>query len=442
MNHLKSHSLLTNAMFLTLAGILCRIIGFFFRIYLSRTFGAENIGIYQLLAPIIALVYSLAVYGFQTAISKLVAAEQALKHDSSFFLLSIGCLCSLSISCILSYLVYQHAAFLAIHFLLEPRTASLLKILCLSFPLSAIHSCINGYFYGIKNAAFPSICQCMEQCVRVSSVYLLIIYMHNATTTPSISYAVIGMIMGEAASCLLSLTYLLFSRSKNTPPSIENSPRYCALVGNLFLLAIPLSTSRVIQNALQSMEAVALPSMLQKYGLDTATALSHYGVLTGMTLPLVLFPTAVTGSIAVILMPEISQAQALGNKGRIENAFRKSVHICFIMGFLFTGILFLFSTPISLYVFKEPLCAGYIRTICFMCPFMYCNSTLSSIMHGLGKTISSFIFTVFTLSIRLALTYLCVPHFGMQGYLLIMLISQILLFIMQMCILQKTLRRT
>lgn len=431
MNKLVRNSLFTNALLLTVAGIFCRVIGFFFRIYLSRTFGAENIGIYQLIGPIMALAYSLTVAGFQTAISKLVAS-----NENGLFIFSIGCLCSLGLSCAISQYVYYNAHFLATEFLLEPRTESLLKVLSLSFPVSSIHGCINGYFYGKKNAGFPSLSQLIEQIFRVLSVYIMCSYLHR-NSVPSISYAVTGMVIGEVAACTISLLYLWYSEHKAVYITSEKGISYSALVSGLFVLALPLSASRVIQNALQSIEAIALPNMLQEYGLDTASAFSHYGILTGMTLPLVLFPTAITGSIAVMLMPEVSQAQAHGQNKTIQNAFKKSIFFCFIMGFAFTAILFAFSKPISIYVFKEPLCAVYIRTLCFMCPFMYCNTTLSSIMHGLGKTISSFMITVITLTMRLILIYICVPKLGMQGYLFIMLISQILLFFMQMWILKK-----
>ena len=138
-------------------------------------------------------------------------------------------------------------------------------------------------------------------------------------------------------------------------------------------------------------------------------------------------------------MPEIAQAHALHQKRKIQSAFQKSITLCFLVGFSFTGLLFLFSAPISTFVFKEPLCKNYIRTICFMCPFLYCNATLSNIMHGLGKTIFSFFINVITLILRLFLTYQYVPLLGMQGYLIILLLSQILLFSLQLWILKKTL---
>ena len=62
---------------LTAAGLISRLIGFFYRIYLSRCFGEENIGIYQLITPVISLGFSLCAAGYQTAVSKLAAEAAA-----------------------------------------------------------------------------------------------------------------------------------------------------------------------------------------------------------------------------------------------------------------------------------------------------------------------------------------------------------------------------
>ena len=68
-------TLLTGTLFLTLAGILTRIIGFFYRIFLSRTIGAEGLGIYQLIAPVTAICFAFTAAGIQTSISKFVSME-------------------------------------------------------------------------------------------------------------------------------------------------------------------------------------------------------------------------------------------------------------------------------------------------------------------------------------------------------------------------------
>ena len=71
----RNRTFIKGTLILTLTGLLSRVIGFFYRIYLSRLFGEEGMGIYQLLSPVLALSFSLCAAGIQTAISKYVAAS-------------------------------------------------------------------------------------------------------------------------------------------------------------------------------------------------------------------------------------------------------------------------------------------------------------------------------------------------------------------------------
>ena len=89
----QRHPLIVGAFVLTATGIVTRIIGFLYRIYLSRLFGEEGMGIYQLLSPVLSLSFSLTAAGYQTAISKLVAERTATSRKPSLQPLVPPCHC-------------------------------------------------------------------------------------------------------------------------------------------------------------------------------------------------------------------------------------------------------------------------------------------------------------------------------------------------------------
>lgn len=470
-HRIKKSRILSGALLLTAAGMISRVIGFFYRIFLSRTFGAENIGIYQLISPVMALAYSVSVVGFQTAISRITAtagaeageipagsaAKRRLKQSGStgslrsFSVLAAGMLLSLTLSMAISLFVWFYSEEIALRFLLEERCAPLLKILALTFPVSAIHSCVSGYFYGKKSAGFPAFSQLFEQLVRVGSVMLLCNahFAEHAGKTPDISLAVAGMVIGEIFSAILSLLYLWRCLQKTACSSAVETDRLTvaakffsipALFPELLLMAVPLSAGRVIQNFLQSVEAIAIPERLRMFGLDSAAALSEYGILTGMSLPFILFPTALTGSIAVMLLPTVSEAQALHQERTIAKAVHRSVRYCLLLGFLCLGFFLFFGPALGSLVFHQERAGSYLRTLGFMCPFLYMNSTLTSILHGLGQTIRSFFYSVASLLVRLAFVFFCIPAVGIKGYLWALLASQILLSLLQLFALRRYLR--
>ena len=429
------HPLVVGTFILTLTGILCRIIGFFYRIYLSRLFGEEGMGLYQLLSPVLSLSFSLTAAGYQTAISKLVAEQSAKSETPSLRPLAAGLGISLPLSLLCNAGIYFGADFIAESLLREARTAGMLRILSFSVPLSAVHSCVNGYFYGVKKAGIPSASQLLEQLARVGCVFLVSGQVIRAGQAPSISVAVLGLTLGELCSMLFSLAAVQPARSR------VPAPLSSGLYRSLLAMALPLTANRIVLNLLQSVEAVSIPSMLRAYGYDNITALSVYGVLTGMALPFIFFPNALTSSVAVLLLPVISENHALGNRKVVAQTTIKTVKYCGLMGFCCMIGFLLLGNWAGCTLFKSPLAGYFITDLGFICPFLYLDTTLSSILQGLGKAGQIFFMNVVCLLMRLAFVFLAIPRFGIRGYLWGLLASQLTLGILYLVCLYRFLKK-
>lgn len=201
-NSLKN-SLITGTLLLTLAGVLTRIIGFFYRIFLSRLIGAEGLGIYQLLSPVMTLGFAVTAAGIQTAISRFVSSELAQNNPAGARLyFRIGLLLSLFLSAATGFVIWKYADFIGVSMLGDVRCIPLLKIISLSFVPCCIHACINGCYYGQKKTGVPALTQLTEQIARVGTVWLLYqIHMREQTAVP-LSVTMWGAVMGEVASTL------------------------------------------------------------------------------------------------------------------------------------------------------------------------------------------------------------------------------------------------
>ncbi len=426
----RNNPFITGTIILTLTGLLSRLIGFFYRIYLSRLFGEEGMGVYQLLSPVLSLTFSVTAAGLQTAISKYVAGEAAAKnYKASFRVLMTGLFLSILLSLPCTGIMLRFSELIAARFLLEPRTASMLRIIALSVPLGAVHSCINGYFYGVKKAGIPAATQLIEQFFRVACVFLASYTAGLKGGAPTINVAVVGLVVGEFGAMVVSIAavYLRFCQlcstkgiRRNAAKALRPAAAYLSVTAKLLALSVPLSLTRIVINLLQSVEAVYIPSMLQAYGYDSATALSVYGVLTGMALPLIFFPNALTGSISLMLLPVVSEADAAGNM-----AARKTVSSCLFLGGICTLGFLLLGRPVGQLLFHSELAGIFICSLSFICPFLYLCATLTSILHGLGKAGSIFFVNVSSLLLRLAFVFWLLPRFGIDSYIAGMLLSQI-----------------
>ena len=421
--------LITGTLFLTASGVISRIIGFFYRIFLSRTIGAEGLGIYQLVFPVMALTLSLTSSGIQTALSRFVAEETARKNEKGARLyLVLGLLFSCSLSVAVSFLITENASFLADVVLSEPRTKPLLIVMTYSLIPAAVHACINGYYYGKKQALIPSVSQLLEQLVRVGAVYLIYtISMENGRSLTPLD-VIWGIVAGEAAGMLLSVTAAGF---KHYDGDLFASAKL------LFTMTIPLTANRVLINLCSSVENLMIPKQLRLFGYSTPDALSIFGILTGMSMSIILFPTVLTGSVSVLLLPAISEAKARSDDAAISRAIQKAVRYGLLLGFLFTGVFLVSADFVGDTVFGCSLAGTYIKILSWICPFMYLSSLLSSIIHGLGYPKIPLNISLLGCVIRIGAIWLFVPVFGLRAYLFGMLVSQLVMALLSLFSLKK-----
>ena len=427
-NSFSRHPIITGTLILSLANITTRVIGFFYRVYLSRIFGSEAMGLLQLTGPVSAMVFALTGAGMQTAISKCVSAISGAERKKRHKYLYYGLTFVLFIAFLCTYLVYTYADVIAVRFLSEVRTAPLLRVLAFSFPLSAAHACVNGYFLGKHQTALPAISQFAEQVVRVAVVYVCCTSFLSTGDTPDLAFTAWGVCLGEAAALMVVFLGLLVGHRKNLgghkliahPANQDKS-----ILSALLKMSIPLGANRLAVNFLQSIESIRIPLMLQFYGLSDSAALSTYGILTGMALPVLFFPGAFTGALSAMLLPAISEAHSKGDKERIKTITINATFFVVFAGLLFGILFFMFSDFLGTTVFQEPLAGTYIRALCLLCPFMYVNGIFTGILQGLGKAMNIFFINVTGLCLRLCFVFFAIPHLGIKGYLMGLLVSQL-----------------
>ena len=336
-------------------------------------------------------------------------------------------------SFLLAWVIYGNAGFLAEKLLLEPRCAPYLPVMAVSVPFAALHACINGYYYGMQKARVPAFSQVAEQVIRMGAVFLIASIWLESGRQITVSLAVYGHLIGEMASAVFTVFCLGFfppckDGDSRRAPAIPLS--FGATAAPLMALALPLMGNRLILNVLGSAEAIWIPNRLMSSGLTNSEALSVYGVLTSMALPFILFPSAITNSMAVLLLPTVAEAQADGNEARISSMISMSLRYSCYMGVLCIGIFTIFGNQLGVSVFHDQNAGTYITILSWLCPFMYLATTMGSILNGLGRTSSTFFQNVFAMVIRLAFVLFAIPRYGILGYLWGMLVSELALALM------------
>ncbi len=426
---IKQQRLVTGALLLTAAGFAGRLIGFFYKIFLSHAIGAQGLGIYQMIFPLFSLAYALCVSGIQTALTRCISERKAVRDlkGAQDFLIA-GCLFTLLLSLAVFAALYLGCEWFCLNILKQPACIPLIKLMAWTIPFGALHICMVSWYFASQNTCLPSVAQLLEQLIRVSAslIFWRLMLQKGMEPTPILAVA------GTAVSEVFSFAFLLFFLQKDLRADgyriRPSSWKHC--LTHIVLLAAPLTANRLFLNLLRSAESLLIPLSLQQYGLSSADALSVYGILTGMALPLLLFPSAITQSFSVVLLPAVSGSRTKGETCRIALMVERTLRGGLLLGVYCFGVFFTCGDSLGMLLFHNAQAGVMIRVLALLCPFLYLSASLSGILHGLGKTSHFFLYSLTAQTLRLLCVLLLTPRIGIIGCLLGIMGNELLLVIL------------
>jgi stage V sporulation protein B len=375
-------------------------------------------GLFQLTFPVIAFCTALSCGGIQIAVSRFVAETKS--KSSQFGVLISGLILSMVLSFGTLLFVFHFSQEIADNIIHNTASSELIKYSVLTLPMIALHACVSGYYLGLKKTAVPAWSMMVEQSVKILSLYVLgtIWLSEHHPITPML--AVYSTILSELAGMLFCLVAMGFEKTYRLHPStIMHS------IKNLFSVSYLLTLNRLSLTFLQCVEAIQLPLALEQYGMTQYQALALYGILTGMALPVVTFPSAINNSISTMLLPSVAESNVDGNAEAVRKTTEKSIRFSSVSGIFGIGLFLSFGNFIGSDIFGHPQAGTYILILSWLCPFLYLSISFGSILHGLGKTTAAFIHNTIGIVLRLFAIWWGVPRFGINAYLLGLLFSNL-----------------
>ena len=419
--------ILKGTFILAAAGIITRVLGLYNRVFLANIIGAGELCVYQLIFPVFMVCNAVCCSGIETALSRLVASYGGQGcHGNVRRLVKIAVCLSLGIAAVLAAGVFFLASPISIYILKEPGCRDCLRVMAPVILFSTAHSCVLGYFYGLKQTVVPATSQLVEQLCRVSAIYILSATFFSGNKAGAI-LAVCGMVAGDGISCIYTLiAYKIHVRRLNCRIYSANAQKksggltiapYGTLLRQLMRDAVPLTVNRLSLTMLSSVEAILIPAMMKLYYTASGEAMEIYGVVTGMAMPFVMFPTTLTNSLASMLLPTVAEAAGRKDYKLVKRAVSKSVHYCLLIGIVSMSIFILYGNGLGIAFFKNEMAGQLLTLFAFLCPFMYMSAALASVLNGLGKTRLTLLHNVISVGIRIGFVVICVPKMGVSGYL-------------------------
>lgn len=420
---MKKVLFIKNALVLTATALVLRLAGIIFKVWLAGEIGSEGIGLYQLIISLYVLVSTFATSGISTAVTRLVTDELSVgSGKGAVRILKKGIVLSLIIATITLSFTFFGSDFLAKRLIGDMRAAPAIKILGLSLPFMGVSSCIRGYFIARRKTLSSSLSQILEQAARI----IIVLSLAAGFSSKGLSFACAAVLFGDTAaeglSCLFLCASYLIDREK-----IKNVGEKALPHGlkKIIRIALPITSGRYLNSGLRTAENLIVPRALAVFG-GAAGGLSLFGMIKGMALPLLFFPSSFLNAVSTLLIPEMSEAVSKGQKYKIKYVAEKIMTLTAVSGFLLASLFFSLSTPLSRLVYKNDDVAFLLRVLAPIVPLMYIDSVSDGILKGLDQQSFCFRVSVFDSALRIVLIILIVPKSGMNGFLFIMILSNLL----------------
>ena len=184
------------ALFLTALSAVSQLLGFCYRVILSRLVGAEVMGLYQLVMPVCAVIMSLTAVGLTSAVSNLTSQHLALGNRRAadqtlstclklFFLLLFP----------VGTVVILGSDAISVHLLGDARTQLGLILLIPCVALTGVENCHKHFFYGAGMVRPPAVVELLEQFVRTIAVIVLLVLFLPQYPERVVGLIVMGMVI-------------------------------------------------------------------------------------------------------------------------------------------------------------------------------------------------------------------------------------------------------
>lgn len=412
----KTTSVTATASVVTALSVAERGLGFLYRIVLSRLLGAEGLGLYQVSLSVFSVFLTIGTGGIPLCVSRLISKSKAEnkplgERQAVSSGLTLCLLLTLPI-CIFMGLFAQCFPFL----FSDERCIVLFKLLLTGLAFSALYAVFRGYFWGNNRFLLPSFLEIAEETVMV--IVGVVLLQNVQSSMDGATKAVFAVILSYVFSFTASAICFFVSGGKLSSPKPAFKP--------LFRSAMPITAVRASGSLINSVIAVVLPIMLIRAGLSQTDAIKAFGVVSGMAMPVLFIPATLIGSLALVLVPRLSEDYYRKATARLYGNIRRGLRVSFLVACALTPFFAVLGDEVGLIAFASVEAGEFIRAGAPLLLPLSLTMISTSILNSMGFERQTLIF-YFLSAAALLLCVLFLPAVcGVYAYLFGLAASYIL----------------
>ena len=399
----------------------------FFNIFISNTIGEEAIGLFSLVMSVYAFGITLASAGINISATRVVAEELACKNEVGAKKAARRCIFfSLIFSICASLIFFIFADFITIHCLHNRISKNVIYLICIALPFISMSSAINGYFTAVRRVYKNAFAKFFEEFVKITCTAILL----KSFMPDGIDYACYALIFADVISEITSFLHLYILYIRDKRGSLIES-RYKDLDSynrRILRIAVPVALTSYLRSGLSTIKQLIIPSSLQKSGMNSSNSLIAYGIVNGMTMPIIMFPVSLITSFSSLLIPEFSRYYTQEKYQKIKSVSSFLLICTFIFSVLVAIFIFVFSDELSNLIYHKTEIAKYLRLLSPLIIIMYLDIVIDSILKGLDAQVDVMVVNIFDCLISIAFIYFLVPILGFSGYIISIFISEVIDF--------------
>ncbi|MBR2216398.1 MAG: polysaccharide biosynthesis protein, partial [Selenomonadaceae bacterium] len=423
----RGESFLKGTLILTVAGFVVKVIGSLNWILVSRVLGGEGIGLYQMAFPIYFFAMTVSQAGVPVAISIITAERVALKDiygAKRVFRICMGLM--LVTGLFFSLLTYFMADWLIEwHFIRDARAYMSMVVLAPTVFFVTFLASSRGYLQGWQRMTPTAVSQIVEQIFRVITMILLAYLL----LPWGLDYAAAGASLGALAGAVTGLIVLVYfhiklerdierdyGRELKPAPGAE-SESAGKIIRRIFTLSLPVSAASIMLPVVSNLDLMIVPQRLEVAGYSVNQATELFGYLNGMAVPLVNLATILTASMAMSIVPAISEARALRQTQRVYSQTAASVRISNFVCFPAFVVVFFLATPISTLIYNAPGAGPAVMISAVSIILLGLHQVSTGVLQGLGHPKIPMINMVLAAIAKVILNWILTaePSLGIMG---------------------------
>lgn len=177
-----------------------------------------------------------------------------------------------------------------------------------------------------------------------------------------------------------------------------------------------MSCTSLLGTLMGSANSVLIPRKLVEGGMETSAAISAFGVLCGMTVPMLMLPMGFISALGLTLVPHLAQKSALGEKEAIRAQLGRTLKLISLIMAPALALLTVLGPTLGRTLFRNDAVGEFILPLAVGTLCSCWQSVLAGALNGLGRQRTAARNAILCDALQLTFTWSTVAKWGLSGY--------------------------